>query len=96
MIDDLNMRVFEALGSKSFLITDDIPTIHDLFEDGKHLVLYKTLDNMVSKITYYLEHEEERNAITEAGYKEVMEKHTIDARVRTMLKEAEKLEAIHV
>lgn len=85
MKDDLNMRCFEAMGSKSFLITDRVQSIEDLFVDGKHLVLYKDLDEAVDKIRYYLANDDERNAIAEAGYKEVMKKHTIDCRVDVML-----------
>lgn len=84
--DDLNMRVFETLGTGSLLLTQDIPTIHELFEDGKHLVLYKTLDEAVDKARYYLAHEEERNKIAQAGYEEAMAKHTYKHRVLEMLR----------
>lgn len=74
--DDLNMRVFETLACKRFLLTEDIPAVRDHFEDGKHLVLFKTIDEAVDKAKYYLAHDDERNAIAEAGYKEFMDKHT--------------------
>lgn len=85
MKDDLNMRTFEAMGSGSFLLTDKISSIGDLFEDGKHLALYSSLDEMVDKATYYLSHDDEREKIARAGYEEVMAKHTIDHRLDTML-----------
>lgn len=83
--DDVNMRVFEALSTGSFLLTNWLPTLGDLFEDGKHLVTYKTLDEMVEKAQYYLEHEEEREKISEAGYQEFISKHTYNHRVRRIL-----------
>jgi len=83
--DDVNMRVFEALSTGSFLLTNWLPTLGDLFEDGKHLVTYKTLDEMVEKATYYLEHEEEREKIAKAGHEEFMNKHTYKHRVETIL-----------
>lgn len=85
MTDDVNMRCFEAMGTGSFLLTNRIPTIEDLFEDGKHLVLYDSEDDMVEKARYYLAHDEERERIAEAGYQEVMAKHTILHRVERML-----------
>lgn len=85
MTDDLNMRVFEAMGTGSFLLTNWIPTIEDVFEDGKHLVLYRSEDEMIEKAKYYLEHDEEREKIAQAGYEEVLSKHTIQHRVNTML-----------
>lgn len=85
MTDDLNMRCFEIMGTGSFLLTNWIPTIEELFEDGKHLVLYRSEDEMIEKTKYYLAHDEERERIAQAGYEEVMEKHTIQARVNKML-----------
>lgn len=84
--DDVNMRVFETLSTGSFLLTNWLPTLGELFEDGKHLVTYKTLDEMVEKARYYLEHEDEREAIAKAGHEEFMKKHTYKHRVKKILK----------
>lgn len=87
MTDDINMRTFEVMASGSFLLTNWIPTIEELFVDGKHLVLYKTFDEMVDKIKYYLRHDDERERIAQAGYEEVMARHTIQHRVNRILEE---------
>lgn len=87
MTTDINMRVFETMGTGSFLLTSWIPTIEELFEDGKHLVLYRSLDEMVDKAKYYLAHDEEREKIAQAGYEEVLKKHTIQHRVNVILNE---------
>lgn len=87
MKDDINMRDFEAMGTGSFLLTNWIPTIEELFEDGKHLVLYRSEEEMVDKAKYYLAHDEEREKIAQAGYEEVIKKHTIQNRVSVILDE---------
>lgn len=87
MTDDLNMRTFEAMATGSFLLTSWIPTLEELFEDGKHLVLYRSLDEMVDKAKYYLAHDEEREKIAQAGYEEVIAKHTMQHRVNVILSE---------
>jgi len=84
--EDLNMRVFETLACKRFLLTENVPAIHDHFEDGKHLVLFKTIDEAVEKAKYYLAHDNERNAIAEAGYREFLDKHTYMHRAKEILK----------
>jgi len=96
MKDDLNMRVFEALGSGSFLLTDDVSSLSDLFRDGVHLATYKTLDEAVDKAKYYLENDEERQKIAEQGYNEVIKHHTIDHRVDKILEEINKLSLVGV
>lgn len=87
MEDDLIMRVFETMGTGSFLLTNWVPTIEELFEDGKHLVLYRTLDEAVEKAKYYLKHDDEREKIAQAGYEEVIKNHTIQNRVNVILDE---------
>ncbi len=86
ILDDLNMRVMEGLACKRLLLTEDIPAIYDHFEDGKHLVLFKTIDEAVEKVEYYLAHDDERNAIAEAGYQEFLSKHTYMHRAKELLK----------
>lgn len=91
MTDDANMRLWECLGTGSFLLTNWIPTIEELFEDGKHLVLYKSLDEAVDKAKFYLNNDEAREKIAQAGYEEVMKNHTIDKRVDKILEAANNL-----
>lgn len=84
--DDANMRLYEALACKRLLLTEDIPAVRDHFEDGKHLVLFKTIDEAVDKAKYYLANEDERNTIAEAGYQEFLSKHTYMHRAKEILK----------
>ncbi len=83
--DDVNMRCFEALGSRSFMLTNDIPNLHDLFKDGKHLVMYKDHKDMVDKARYYLEHDDERERIAEAGWQLVSGRDTYMHRLCSIL-----------
>jgi hypothetical protein len=88
MKDDVNMRCFEVMGSKSFLLTDRVQSIDELFIDGKHCVMYNSLDEAVDKARYYIAHDDEREAIVREGYAEVMANHTIDHRLQVMLNKA--------
>src|SRR3990167_1587455 len=83
--DDINMRTFESMATGSFLLTSNIPTLHELFKDGEHLVTYKNHDDMVDKARYYLLHDEEREKIAKAGMEEVLSKHTFRHRITQFL-----------
>jgi len=120
VLNDLNMRVFEALASGSLLITNELndagrswesgtpqrafPTVvgtpmivqgrgsdpggngqGELFRDGNHLVTYRTSEELLEKVRYYLEHDEERERIAAAGREEVLAKHTYRQRMEEML-----------
>jgi hypothetical protein len=83
--DDLNMRVFEATATGSFLLTENIPTIHDLYEDGVHLVTYNSMEDAIEKAHYYLENEDEREAIAKAGMQRTLNHHTYAHRIEAAL-----------
>lgn len=84
--DDVNMRTFEALSSGSMVLTNELPTLGELFTPGTHLVTYDSYDDMVKKAKYYLSHDKEREKIAAAGMKEVLSKHTYTHRALHMLK----------
>ncbi len=84
--DDVNRRVFEVLCSGSFLLTNYLPTLGELFEEGVDLVTYDSYADMVEKVRYYLVHDEERERIASTGHQKVMQAHTYRHRVETILK----------
>lgn len=81
--DDLNFRIFEAISSGAMVLTPRVKNGLDLlFRDGVHLVTYDrgNAAEAAEKVRYYLEHEDERRAIAEAGVVEVARHHTPIAR----------------
>ena len=82
---DVNMRVFEALASGALLITDEADGLEDLFDDGKHLVIYRDDDSLPDIIERYLEDNTARERIAAEGRKLVYAKHTYQHRTRQMI-----------
>ena len=80
--DDINMRVFEVCGTGAFLLTEWVPTLHEIGEDGVHFVTYNTMEEAKEKAHYYLEHEDEREAIALAGMKHILANHTYSDRIQ--------------
>ncbi len=81
---DVNMRVFEALASGAMLITDEADGLEDLFEDGVHLVVYRTDKELPGLIAHYLANDTERQRIAEAGRMRVLREHTYTHRIETL------------
>jgi len=88
--DDVNMRCFEVTGSGGFLLTNRIPSLEELFIDGKEIVMYDSMDDMVEKAKYYLAHDDEREAIAKAGYERSMKDHKFSQRVDVILNDIKK------
>ncbi len=87
-VKDLNMRVFEALAMGRTLLTNRAPEhngLLDLFENGKHLLVYDGEDELVELAKKYLEDEQACTAVAEAGRALVLEKHKYVDRVDTLL-----------
>lgn len=75
-------RLFEWLGCKIFQITNHDPRLSEFFEIGKEIVTYNNLDELVEKINYYLEHNEERDEISENAYRLAKEKYDYDKNLK--------------
>jgi len=83
--DFLNPRVYEILACGGFQLVDRRRYMEGLFEDGKDLVVFETVDDLRKKIKYYLANEEERSAIAAHGRETVLKNHTYERRIREMM-----------
>lgn len=76
--NDLNFRVFEALGCGGCLVTPEIGNgLLDLFTDGEHLITYEPgdADDAASKITRLLRNDTERLSVAEQGLAQINRAH---------------------
>lgn len=80
------LRVFDIMGCRGFLITNYQSEIPELFEIGKDLETYSSLEELVDKCDYYLQHEEVRQKIALQGYQKVCTYHTYPHRLNEMVK----------
>lgn len=63
----LKARPFEVTACGGFLLTNDVPELHEFFRAGSEVVLFRRESDLRRSIEYYLEHDEERRAIAGAG-----------------------------
>ena len=76
-----NMRLYEATGVGTLLITDAKDNLGELFEVGKEVVAYRNQDEAVELINHYLRHPEEATAIALAGQQRTLREHSYKARM---------------
>lgn len=81
----LSLRIWDVLGAGGFLISNYQEEIPEHFEIGKDLEIYSSEEELLEKVAYYLEHEDERKAIAESGYRKVKEYHSYVVRIGQML-----------
>ena len=84
-MDIIPMRIFDIMACGGFVLAEYSKELSNIFEIGKEVETYSTLDELLSKATYYLDHESEALEIAERGKDEVRKNHTISGRVKHML-----------
>lgn len=80
-----NMRLYEATGVGTLLITDWKKNITDMFEPDKEIVVYRTWEECAELVQYYLEHDKEREIIAKAGQKRTIADHTYYLRMKELI-----------
>jgi len=69
-------RNFEVPGCGGFLLTESVPHLENYYAFDKEIACYASLEELKDKLAYYLNHEEERAAIANAGYQRTLKEHT--------------------
>ncbi len=80
-----NMRQFEVTGTGGFLLAEQSVGLERHFEPGKEVETYSSFEELVEKTVYYLEHDEDREAIARRGQLRCMSEHGMGRRSREML-----------
>ena len=83
--DDINYRTFETTGCGTFLLTNYTPGLERLFDIGKEIVIYDSIEDLDSKVKYYLENDKEREEIALAGYNRSRREHTYLERSKKLI-----------
>lgn len=83
--NDINYRTFETTGCGTFLLTNYTPGLEKLFDIGKEIVVYESIEDMDNKVKYYLDNPEERNKIANAGHERAKKDHTYFERAKKLI-----------
>jgi spore maturation protein CgeB len=75
-----NMRLYEATGVGTCLLTDWKQNIGELFEPDSEVVTYRCAEEAAEKARYLLDHLDERTAIARAGQQRTLSDHTVQRR----------------
>jgi hypothetical protein len=79
-----NLRLFEATGVGSMLLTDAKADLGELFDEGREVVAYRSASDCRELLDYYLINEDARRAIAAAGQRRTLRDHTYAKRIREL------------
>lgn len=86
-------RAWESMLSGAFYMGNYIPPEEDavdirkIVKEGEELVMFHDREDLLQKVEYYLNHEEERRRMAEIGCKAALERMTFDKLMQTMIRE---------
>lgn len=86
-IPQIKARPFEITGSGGFCITGAADDTESYFAPGKEIAIYKDTEDLIEKIRYYLEHDDERKEITKKGYERALREHGYKARMKDIFEQ---------
>jgi hypothetical protein len=75
-----NMRLFEATGVGSCLLTDAAENLPELFQPDREVATFRTVEECVEQVARLLERDDERTAVARAGQARCLAEHTYERR----------------
>lgn len=81
----LKMRDFDGPLSGSCYLTHDNNDLYKMYDVGKEIITYHTVDGCVDMARYYLRQDVEREAIAKSGYLRAVKEHTWDRRFESLV-----------
>jgi len=85
-----NMRLFEATGVGTFLLTDNLSDLPNLFVPGRDVATYDDTADCLGKIRHYLADDAARETIARAGQAQTLTHHTYAQRAAQLVGYVEK------
>ena len=86
IVTGLSLRVFDVCGCGGFHLTNWQEELPELYEPGVDVECFCTQEELLDKVGFYLEHEDERRAIARNGYERTKAEHSYDKRIAEMIK----------
>jgi spore maturation protein CgeB len=72
-LDEFTLRSFEIPASGTFFLAERTPTHQQLYVEGREAEFFNGIEECRDKIAYYLQHDEQRRKIAQAGRRRCLE-----------------------
>jgi len=84
-VDETTTRTFEIPACGGFMLHERTPELLELYEEGSEVAAFGSVEELASKIEYYLPRPEEREAIAHAGHVRCVPAYSYDQRMKQIL-----------
>lgn len=80
-----NMRLYEATGVGTLLLTDQKDNLHELFDVGSEVLAYSSKEEAAELVRHYSSHVDQAKAIAQAGQQRTLREHTYRHRMQELV-----------
>lgn len=85
LIRQLKGRIAEVALSGGFVLSEYAPGIEEVFKPDSEIVIFRSKEELIEKITYYLAHDAEREAIANAAHKRALRDYAIGSAIPALV-----------
>jgi len=84
-------RIAEIALCGGFVLSEYVPGIEEVFDINKEIVIFRNKEEMIEKIKYYLQYEDEREAIAKNGYVRALKDYGISTAIPKLINRIEEI-----
>src|SRR5260370_10490995 len=84
--DETTTRSFEIPACGGFMLHERTPELLELYKEDREVACFGPVEELASKVEYYLTHPEERHAIARAGHARCVPAYSYDNRLKEILR----------
>ena len=78
-------RIMDIMGAGGFVLSSYCLETAEIFEEDKEIVMFRTPEELLEKVDYYLGHDAEREKIARAGYEKVINCYTYERKMKELI-----------
>lgn len=84
--DTYTRRCFEIPATRTMMLAEYSPDLATLYSEGRDVELFRSTEELIGKVKFYLQHDDKRLAVADAGYESVMrDRHDVVSRMETVM-----------
>ena len=80
-----NVRLFEATGVGTCLLTERKKNLPDSFDCNSEIVVYDSIEDCIDKVKWLFQNDEKRKEIAKKGQQKTLKSHTIEERCKQII-----------
>lgn len=80
-----SLRIMDVMSAGGFVLSSYCAETAEIFAEDKEIVMFKTPEELIEKVDFYLTHDKEREQIAKAGQRKVLNCYTYEKKLKELM-----------